>query len=146
MTNRFPWRHFAAFAALLCALSVAACGPSQIRKAASTADRVVELCDKGARVVEDLKAGALIDAEDADRIAPLLLDVRGAAVELGAVARSLKGDEPDAASRIKAAVTALADAADRLNEQGVLRVKNEKTRERLRKALAVARLAADVGL
>jgi hypothetical protein len=123
-----------------------ACDQSQIRKAIKTSDRVVELCDQGERVIVDLKAGALIDEDDAGRIEPLVAQVRTAALELGNVARSLKGDEPDAKVRLKAGVLALSEAAERLEAEGVLHVKNEKARERLRKVLALARIGVDVGL
>ena len=71
-------RNLLAVMALMLVLSIAACAPDK-------GAQIVKYCDKGTHTITQLHDGALISQDEADKILPLIADVRAGGVEYGAI-------------------------------------------------------------
>lgn len=125
-------------ALLIFALANSACGP--------VGNKIVKYSDKATRTVERLRAGQVIDQEEANRLLPLIADVRSAGAELASIEAIIANTDPEKASkaeRVRVATQAVIASLRRLESQGVLRVKNPDSRRQLQRALAGASIILD---
>ncbi len=140
MKNRFSALCIAAFLCLT-TLFFSAC--------ANVGQKIVKYCDKGTSAVNQLKSDQAIDQEDADRILPLISDVRKAGVEYDQVEQAVKAarsstEKNQKREELRAAGRQVIASLNRLNDEGVLKIKNEKTRARVSKYLTFAEVIADL--
>lgn len=134
-------RRFLVFALALLIVTQAGCS--------SFSGQIVSYCDKGARVVESLQRGTILDAEEVARIEPLIAEVRRAAEILEPAERAIRESRDSSAikrERLRVAAQPVIESLRRLESEGILRIKNERARARLQKAFAVAEIAADLAL
>jgi hypothetical protein len=111
--------------------------------------KIVRYADKGMRTVERLKEAKVIEATDADRILPLIRDVRAAGVVYNEAEQALKaskteGEKQSKREQLRQAGQQVIDATRRLDSEGVLRIKNEQARTRLQQGLALAEIVLDL--
>ena len=132
-------RNLLAVMALMLVLSIAACAPDK-------GARVVKYCDKGTDTVTQLRDGALISQDEAEKILPLIAEVRAGGVEYDAIEREVavtKEEQLSRRQRLIAVGRKIIASVERLNQEGVLHIKNEKVRNDLTRALAIAQIAAN---
>jgi hypothetical protein len=136
---------FSAFciALLLCvsALFLTACG--------DVGGKVVKYSDKGTDAINRLETEQVISAEDAGRIRPLIADVRAVGVEYGNLEQAIKAaktadEKATLREQLRAAGRQIIASVRRLNDEGVLRIKNEQTRARVSRDLLFAEIVADL--
>lgn len=122
------------------------CDKNRIKCAITASEKIARVADKAPVLVEQLAAEGALDRADAESITALAGDVKSSAEELGKIARAMKEDTPDNREKLRAAVQQVAASIRRLDGEGVLKVKNEQARARLRAALALAEVAAELAL
>lgn len=131
---------------LVAVLSTSGCDKNKIQCAVKASEKVVRVADKAPVIVEQLAAEGALEPADAEVIKRLAAEARVAAEEFGNVARSMSEDTPDNREQLRAAAQQLVASIRRLDSEGVLRVKDEKARARLRTALALAEVAAELAI
>jgi hypothetical protein len=139
MTSRYSMIRVAM---LLCGVALfAACG--------DVGEKIVKYSDKGTRNIERLKEAQAIDTEDADRILPLIGDVRAVGVEYAALEQAIKqarseGEKQILREQLRILTPQVIASLSRLESEGVLKIKNEATRQRVRKYFVFAEIIADL--
>jgi uncharacterized membrane protein YvbJ len=127
----------------LCALALflVACG--------DVGSKIVKYSDKGTNTVNRLEQEQVISKDDADRIRPLISDVRAVGVEYDRIEQAIKqakstDEKASLREQLKASGQQVAASLRRLNEEGVLKIKNEATRQRVSRDLTIAEIIADL--
>ncbi len=110
---------------------------------------IVRYADKGTRAIERLKEAQEIDVEDADRILPLIADARKIGVEYDAVEQAIKAatsptEKASKREQLRAVGQQVMASLRRLDTDGVLKIKNEQRRNRVRKVLVYGEILADL--
>lgn len=111
--------------------------------------KIVKYSDKGTSHVERLRDEQVIGSDDADRILPLIRDVRAVGVEYDSIEQAIKAAKTeDVKQNLKAQLRLVGPkvvtSLRRLEEEGVLRIKNEQARRTVRKYFIFAEIIADL--
>jgi hypothetical protein len=132
-------------AILIAAMPVIAfkCSDDQLQRFDRAMGHVINGLNAGSRdIIPALVAEGTLQQLEADRIAPLLLEAKRVAEEARTTARGFKNFDAPARERIAQAVREISASLTRLNNEGVLHIKNEKAQRRLSLGLSLANLAA----
>jgi membrane protein implicated in regulation of membrane protease activity len=122
-------------------LSQVACG--------DVGKKIIRYSDKGTSAIERLRDAQEIDVEDADRILPLIADARKIGVEYDAVEQAIKAatvpaEKAKKREQLRALGRQVMASLRRLENEGVLKIKNEQRRMKVRKVLVYGEILADL--
>lgn len=129
---------------LLVCLFIQACDNADIRKAAKASDDMA----RGISVALDLDAAliqqGLLSNDEAIAVTSALLDLNRLAREFNDTARGFKALDGAAKASLLQILTSITASLDKLNTQGVLRIKNAEAQQKFKTALAVITAAVNI--
>jgi hypothetical protein len=111
--------------------------------------KVVKYSDKATRTIKRLRDEKVIEAEDAERILPLVADVRAVGVEYASIEQAIKeakteGNKQSLREQLRMVAPKITASLGRLEQEGVMRIKNEETRQKVRKSLVFVEIMAEL--
>lgn len=121
-------------AALLCL--TAACDANRLRQAATAADRMALLIKTGIDTRHELRQAGLIDAQEELAVTEALYAVNRSVMEFNARARTFDQWTPETRGTLYLLFLEISDGVKVLNDEGLLKIKNPRAREKLSLALA----------
>lgn len=132
-----------AIAILIASMSIlfASCDDSQLKKFDRAMGHVINGLNAGNDVIipELVAAGTLLEAE-AQKITPYITEVKKIAEEARRDAKTFRDFDGPARERITLAVKEISASLSRLNNEGVLHIKNGVAQRKLKLGLALANL------
>ena len=111
--------------------------------------KIVKYSDRAQHRVERLSDEQVLDEDDANRLLPLISDVRTGGEAYTAIEQELKATSDEQKKlplreRLRVAGQLVLERLQRLNDEGVLHIKNERTRLRVQQGLAFAEILTDL--
>lgn len=132
---------------LPCLLFTTACNESQVRESALAAHRIVASVSAATDIKDELLTAELIDSNESKQIAILLRDANRAALAFNDKVKeysSQKTIPPNARDELLTLFDDVTATVAKLNDQGVLHIKNETARSRLAAVLATINASISV--
>jgi hypothetical protein len=118
------------------------CSENQLQTFDRATGHIINGLAVGRTMIPEFVAEGSIEQSSAEKIYRYLDDAARIAEEARRDVRAFKSFDGPAKARIALAVKEISASLARLNNEGVLHIKNEKAQRRLRLGLAVASLAA----
>lgn len=139
-----PYTTVLSLVVLLLALAGAGCDDSQFRKAARASDGIASGVAAMTDVGKNLHGAGLLTSEEALGVARLLQEANLANEQFQAKARTLEQVDPKNKKMLTLWFGEVSAALAKLNQEGVLHVKNEDARARLAVAFASIQASAEI--
>ena len=136
------YRLIAMTLAVALSFSLVACDVSQVQKVKTATATIERLVTSASALLPAFEDEGLFDAGEREKIQSALGDVTAALHEFNQRAASYKTFDVKAKADLARAFVDVTNALSKLNDQGVLHVKNPKVKARLQVALVAANLAA----